>query len=352
MTKVRVLQAITGLGVGGAERVVLDLVAAIDHARFDTEIVSFGCDTSAFEVYGKPTAAHHLIDVKGQMFPKPWNVRRYVELLRRFRPDIVHAHMFHALAITLVASRIAAQRPKIVFTSHNSFMQRSRSAVVHATRSYRACDVVFWKNQHPGLNAKQIAVIPNGVTVDQQERRCSRMAGDPVRFVYVGRLSAQKNPVGIVKAFARSAIPNARLDLIGVGPLASQVSEAAQILGVQHAVRLLGLRRDVREQLRAADAFVMHSAYEGLPLALLEAGAEGLPVISTGVGAISELLEGARGYLADDEDQLSSAFRTVTENPKDAFDRGARLFAHVRANYSVAAMVQGHEGLYRSVACL
>lgn len=350
MRKMRILQAITGLGIGGAERIVLDLARHLAPSKFECRIASFTDDVQSFSVFGTPTVPHHLIDIKGNGLPAVWRLRDYIELLREFKPDVVHAHMFHALMLTLLAAPFVAILPAVVFTSHSASLATNRQVVVRATRARRQADVVFFEGQHNQLNAQRTLVIPNGVPVDAAARlRSVRKSSTPVRFIYVGRLAKPKDPLGLVHAFANANIAQSRLDIVGGGPLEQDVRAAVRLLDLEDRVSLLGVRQDVRELLRTADAFVMHSQREGLPLAVLEAGAEGLPVVSTPVGAIPELLGRDAGYVASST-EFPAALRHVAASPDEALERGRRLFDRISTRYSTASLVAAHENLYGSLA--
>jgi glycosyltransferase involved in cell wall biosynthesis len=121
-------------------------------------------------------------------------------------------------------------------------------------------------------------------------------------LTFVGRLDLSKDPLLLLKAFRQVSRrePDAHLVLVGDGNLRSEVERAVQEDGLQGRVTLLGARapQEVAEILQASDAFVMSSAYEGLPIAMLEALASGVPVVSTDVGDVARVLkDGVNGFV-------------------------------------------------------
>lgn len=348
MKPIILLHAITDMGVGGAERVVLDLIREMDRGLVDSRVVAFTDDRSGLDLYGAPDVPFDQIAVRSRQGLKPLRICDYVALLRDLRPDIVHAHMFHALLLTQLAVRFVEPAPKIVFTSHIAQIPALRRAWIKATRGRRAADIIFSEGQHSQLNAAATLVIPNGVPVAPSRGRPVRRSGSPTRFIFVGRLAEQKDPVGLVTAFAQAGLEGATLDMIGEGPLRAEVERKIRVLGLQAQVRLAGLQGDIRQWLRRTDALVLHSHYEGLPIALLEAGAEGLPVLSTPVGAIPTVLADDCGYLAQPS-EYPAALRHIADHPDEAHGRGERLYAAVTARYSIAAMAKAHLHLYHSV---
>lgn len=330
--------------MGGAERVVLDLASQLDQRHIDCRLVSFSSDVGSFSVHGPPAVPHDLIDIKASVWPRPWRAAEYVRLLKEFRPHVVHAHMYHALMLTLAASQMVSKRPAIVFTSHNAYVHPKRARLIRLTRSFRSADIIFAIGQHPNINAERTVVIPNGVEVGMARLR---PPDGQLQFLSVGRLVEQKDPFGLLESFAAAAIPNATLSYAGSGPLEMSLRQRTAALGLESQVRVLGLRKDVRALLRGADAFVMHSNHEGLPLAMLEAGAESLPVIATPVGAIPEVLRDKRGYVVP-KAEFAATLRHVAARREEARQRGLRLFDHISKNYSIRAMVDKHEQLYHS----
>ena len=119
------------------------------------------------------------------------------------------------------------------------------------------------------------------------------VADDEFLWLAVGRLVPQKDVPNLLDAFAKhhAAHPRSRLAIVGDGALRDEMVAHAASLGVGEAVAFLGIRRDVPQLMAAADVFVMSSAWEGLPNVVMEAMAAGLPVVSTNVGGVAELVE-------------------------------------------------------------
>ena len=182
-------------------------------------------------------------------------------------------------------------------------------------------------------------------------RRENGVAADALVFAHVGRFMAQKNHLDLVAAFQQvaSADPRALLVLAGDGELRETVRARAASLGLEGAVRFLGLRDDVPELLGAADAFVLSSAWEGLPIAVLEAMAAGLPVVATAVGGVPELVRsGETGWLVAPgaPAALGAAMLALSRDLAAARamgECGARL---VRGRHTVEGMVTGYAALY------
>ena len=171
-------------------------------------------------------------------------------------------------------------------------------------------------------------------------------------YLIVGRLYAKKNHRRIIDAFKRTLpqAPNSLLVIVGTGPLEASLKEHVKAEGLDRYVHFLGFRPRIAEVLRAADVFLMPSLREGLPLALLEAMASGLPVITSNINGMSEVVDGIDcGWLVDptSEDAIAAAILAAARLPREQLAAmGKRGKAHVIANFSKERMVSNYEALF------
>ena len=191
-----------------------------------------------------------------------------------------------------------------------------------------------------GVATDKLFCISNAVRVrtrsEETERRVRGALGIPSEqftFFYVGRLNSVKDLGTLMEAFA--ILPDdvrtgARLYLVGEGPERAMLEAKRAALELDDKVALLGARDDVFDLLMAADAFVMSSKSEGLPMVLLEAMAAGVPCVATAVGGIPALFGNDRGLLvpAQDPCALAAAMAALARSP----EMRARLVANAREN--------------------
>lgn len=345
-----VLQLITGLGVGGAERVVLELADRLVKQGCPVIVVALNGEGSLLKQYRNTDFPIHFLDInKKNLFSILRALFSLICLVRREKVAVVHAHMFHALLVGLVC-RLAVPRIKLVFTSHNfaGFSSMRRWLIVK-TKVLRSVDIVFVKGQHEAMNAADTVVIPNGVAVnlDEKSPRCN--ATKKRIFLFVGRLEVPKNPLALIDAFAAMAHRQCKLWIAGDGTLREEVQQRIACLGLDARVKMLGVQNDIGSLLRQADCFVMSSSWEGLPMALLEAGAAALPVIATPVGAIPDVLGNGCGYLTNTED-LAKTLDAVVDDYATARTRGIRLQERIAEIYGLEQTTKHHANLYRQLA--
>ncbi len=341
----RVLQVITGLNMGGAERLLLQLAEALDSTRFDTRIVSLTPELGALSSSGIDGAQVTALDFRQQRLR---SLRDLAKLIDAYEPQVIHAHMFHALLAVLLALPLARAKPALCFTGHRTVHAPLRRAFLRLSKRLRAADIVFSQDVLSAVDAPHTVVIPNGVEM-AAPASCRRSWGDERRrLISVGRLIDIKGCLELVRAYAAAKLDNTELVFVGTGPLAAPIESLARELGVAEHVKLPGFSDNVRAHLREAHVFVMHSRQEGMPIALLEAGAEGLPAIATPVGSIPSLLADKRGILATG-DEFAGALRHVIGHPEEALAMGARLQDYIAAHHSMATVAALHERLYASL---
>lgn len=350
MSRLKILQILTSLGPGGAERLVLDMMSRFNPDAFDVRLAILLDDQRALEVYGHQGRSVDVFDMRGMDAPASLlALRRYVQ---QMAPDVIHAHMFHPLVAAAIVTIGAHQPPALCFTSHCNELAFPplRSVIVRALRGRRRADVVFVEGQHLSLNAENVVVIPNGVDVPMVEPARTPWEPDgPVQLVSIGRLADQKDPLGLIRTMA--AIDNSRLklDFYGEGPLEADMRDLIAQLNLGDKVKLKGLSRDVRAVMRKADIMVMPSKFEGMPMAMLEAGSEAMPIIATPVGANARILGADRGTITEAVTFGSALIRMIAD-PAAALAAGQRLRRYIDDHHSITATTCMHEEVYRQIA--
>ncbi|MCC6457174.1 MAG: glycosyltransferase family 4 protein [Caldilineaceae bacterium] len=206
-----------------------------------------------------------------------------------------------------------------------------------------------------------LACILNGIEINdpgrlargQLRRELATPEEAPV-VLFVGSLSPEKRVDRLLRAAqgVHRQIPNLHLWIVGDGPQRQQVQAQAEAAGLAHNVRFTGIREDVTSIMAAADLFVLTSDTEGIPATILEAGAQGLPVVATKVGGIPEcVIENETGLLVDPEAEaeLASSILKLLHNPALRLAMGARAAQWVRANFEIEKIAQQYLAFYEQV---
>lgn len=316
-------QVVHSLAVGGTEMLAVRLAVGL-LPRYASRMI---CLDESGPLADRLAAAGLPVDVLGR---RPgWDracARRMRRLQRALRPAAVITHQFTPFFYA-AWGRCPRRRPPLAFVEHGRFhpdrpslvrrvfhlvMLRRRDRVVAVGQSVRQA---LMRNE--GIPGRRIRVIYNGIPVerfrrDEEARRRLRAAWglSPDDFVVlqVARLDRLKDHPTAIRAAQRLRTENLRWLFVGDGPERAAIESEIARLGLQDRVQLLGERRDIPELLSAADAFVLTSISEGIPVTVLEAMAAGLPVAATRVGGLPELVcEGETGLLVAPSDPAAVA---------------------------------------------
>ncbi len=291
---------------------------------------------------------------------------RLARVVRRERPQVVHAHMVHANLVARLA-RPLAWAPVLVSTAHNIDEGGRRSDLAYrftdrlTTVTTNVARAAVERYVRVGAApADRIRYVPNGLDVDacrvapgERERlRAELGVGDRFLWLAVGRLDVQKDYGVLLAALAEAPVPGRMLVIAGAGPLHGALKAEVERLGLgPDVVRFLGQRDDVPSLLAAADGFVMSSAWEGLPMVLLEAAAAARPAVVTAVGGDADVvLHEQTGLVvpAHDPPALAAAMRRLEELPEATRAAwGAAAHAHVEKNFQLDRVVELWLALYR-----
>jgi glycosyltransferase involved in cell wall biosynthesis len=361
----RLLFVITSLIYGGAEAQLVALALGFARAGWQVRVVCMtplGPRAQDLQSAGVPVDSL-------QMQPGRPSLRaflRLVQIIRSFRPSLVHSHMVHANLLARLA-RPLAQVPVLVCTAHN-IREGGRWRETAYRLTDPLCDLTTQVSQAGLRRYLEVGAIApgrgifmaNGVDTarfkpDAEARVALRQAmGAQESFVWlaVGRFTQAKDYPSLLRAFAEvtQSNPQARLWLVGQGELLEPMRQLAHSLGLAERVQFLGARKDVPALMNAADAYVMSSAWEGMPMVLLEAAAVGLPILATDVGGNREVVhEGCSGWLVPPQDsgRLARAMQLVTQtSEQERKNMGMAGRALVVAKHDLTRVIQDWEEVY------
>lgn len=301
----------------------------------------------------------------GHLLTVVWRLAR---ALRSECPDIVHTHSFVPRIAMALLSQLRLTRATHVTTYHNDYpyfhetgIRSVVKRVVESMAVSASCKAVICGSREvfntvARLRASAppcLRLIYNGIVIADRVKHTSATRSDDAGTVAtVGRLSAQKNHSMLLQSWKHVVHhhPGWKLHVIGDGDLAPQLQDLRDRLGLQDSVRLLGWMAadEVRQQLLSSDVFVLTSSYESLPTVILEALSAGLPVVTTRVAGVDDLVEpGVSGYIVDGPHEFVDALDRLLSMPKDArHNMGARGRDHVVARFSASRFACEVEATY------
>jgi glycosyltransferase involved in cell wall biosynthesis len=371
----RVAYILTSLSVGGAERQVLWLASRMARAGHTVRLIVLlprGADDllsrSAANADSTPFDVVYL-GFQKNLWSALRGLARGASVIRHFRPDLIHSHNFHGNLAGRLLGRLCGRIP-VISTIHNVYeggrlrmlayrisdpLSKQTIAVSEAARDR----YVYLR----AIPVRKAGVVANGIETENFlpspiRRNAIRaevgVAEDDFVWIAVGRLAPAKDYPNLLHAFSalRLEQPTAKLWIIGAGEpsYTDELQVLARALGIEDRVRWLGARQDVAALLDAADAFVLASAWEGMPLALGEAMAMAKPVVATDVGGVREMA-GHTNWLveAGNSHALAEAMaRMMALIVDDRLKIGETARARILENFSMEAKMREWDEIYRS----
>ncbi len=298
----KIIYTITGLLMGGAETITVNLARHMQERGHSVQILYLSGE-QIIEV-PKSIIIHNLHLKKTPLgFIKSLN--RAKKIVREFQPDVVHANMFHAILFTRIL-RLFVKIPRLICTEHsNNYHGKLRLILEHCTDglsdlntnvSQMATDY-FVKSGV--FSAKKSMVVYNGIDMsrfcknrNQNLRKELNINDDDFVFTNVSRFNEAKDHKTLVNAFSlvHQKNPKTKLLLVGDGELRSEIQKQIENSGISDFVILAGIHTNTQDYYNASDCFVLSSVYEGFGLVLVEAMACELPVVSTDCGGTKEII--------------------------------------------------------------
>lgn len=346
---------VTSLGTGGAETMVLRHVRYADR---DPTVFWLGGATdlrSEFEAAGATTVQ---LDVPS--IASASALRRARSRIAAVGPDVLHAHLPSAMIVARVAGR-AAGVDTVVSTHHRAkpYPHPLRFAE-RATRPLDSREVAVsksvYESQSSFVDVPSWSVVPNAIDVRRFHRRV-REAEPPAEidpsgptFLNVGRYVPEKGQRHLVEAMSRvvDERPDAEALLVGYGPLRDELEALVERRGVADAVSVVGKVPidEVPAYYAAADAFVLPSLDEGLPITVLESMAAKLPFVGTRIPALEEVVTDDTGVLVPpgSPDRLADALLALADG--SGASMGERAYERAVERFDVERMVADYEKLY------
>jgi glycosyltransferase involved in cell wall biosynthesis len=362
----RVVVAISELGPGGAEQLVFHLVTGLRRRGIEVAVVTLEDEgVRGRRLRERGVGVHAL---RSRTSYDAGSVLRLGRLLRRLRPDVINVHDRWSLPYVRLASWPRLRFP-LVFTGHGLMYGEPERGGMKVRLAARGLGAVTAVSEEVGRRhaaylgwGGEVRVIPNAVPdrpPDPARRRRTRealgLSEDTCAFLAVGNARPEKAFDDLLRAAAelqdRSALPPWEVLVAGGMPgsdYCTRLRADHARLGLEDTVRFLGFRDDVPALYDAADAFVLSSRSEGLPMVVLEAMMAGLPVVATRVGGVPGAI-GTHGLLVEPDRpaELADAMARLLCDRQEASALGAGAREKARRKYSLDAMVSGYLGVYK-----
>ncbi len=372
--KKKILYVITKSNLGGAQKYVYDLATALSYEPFDVAVVAGG-DGPLIERLKDSGIRTIPINALKRDISVLNDIKSFFELVSIFKkekPDIIHVNSSKAGGIGAFAGRIA-KVPRIIFTCHGWAFNEERGVLSlwtiyflswltvmlsHMTIAVSNRDLVDGQNMF--LARRKVTLVHNGIrTPDFKEKDMARatlfavakLSGidipkNTLLFGAIGELHKNKGYEYMLRAFAlarKSRHFPYRLIIMGEGEERENLKKLIKELDLETDVALLGYVKNAPTFLPAFDAFALTSIKEGLPYVVIEAGFAGLPVVSTNVGGVREIIDDmSNGILVQPRkpDDIAEGLLLLVKDTARAEDMGKKLKEKVEKEFSIEKMVE------------
>lgn len=354
-----IAHVVDSMEIGGAETLVAQLCRLQRQEGHDPSvyaILTLGPLGDQLQKDGFTVRAHvgrHLTD----------STRNFYRIFKELKPDVVHLHNPTPTVYAAMAARLAGV--KSIISTRHSLCAPPRRVLVELKYAVAAC-FCDWVvgicdataeniREIHSVSARKITRVYNGALPVPRAAKEKWPQKTDFTLVYVGRLEPVKNHALLLNAFraALTSRPELRLWMVGDGSERARMEGLAAELGITSQVRFWGQQLDVAPFFSAADAFIMSSKSEGLPVSLLQAFSLGLPAIVTDVGGMAEVvrLAGA-GIIVPPNDSiaLAEAILNLAGNDAERAQYSANAEASFRSRFTLQTMADAYMDLYRNTS--
>jgi glycosyltransferase involved in cell wall biosynthesis len=359
------------MNTGGVAVLISELATGMDSEKFEVNLITGSCSPGE-EDYLRARG----IDLQQISIPSMQrSLRPFQDLvaffqitkeLKRLKPDIVHTHTSKAGLLGRVAARIATPKARVIHTFHGhllhgyfskpttqfiTFSERALARISHILISMgnevkaNLLQAKIGKPQQfqvafPGVRENK----PNSNNLEAAKFKEEHLQN--VVFTFVGRLSPIKRCDRIIETAIQVSnhVPSPYFLIVGDGELRNALESQARGL----PITFLGWDSHTEDWLAISDAAILLSDNEAVPLAMIEAGLAGLPVIATNVGSMCDVVEnGVNGYLvAPIVTEIAARIIAISESPEMRKNLGARGKELAKQRFSVETMIKRHEEIY------
>lgn len=370
---IRVAHLIHTVAYGGIETALLNWIEEFDKREFEVELLCFSnpghTELPFVDAAERRNLTVHTI---------PWHRGKPVlqgawqlsQFLRKHRIQILHCHNTYANIVGLLAARLAGARAVTTLyvwgdfgRVRNALQRIDRWLLPYFSQVTAHCQETFQRTVDLGFPADRLQLLPCGFKAERcvmegEDRRVGRKAlgagENNTVLIHVARFYPEKAHDLLLHAFQSvlESRPQARLWLLGVGPLLEQTQALCRELGLESTVTFLGFQPELSRFLALADIQVHPSDDEGVPLAICEGMSQGLPIVATRVGGLAEVIRDERsGLLVSRRDgaECSRALIRLIDDAELRGRLGREASRFIREEYSLEAAVQRVQNVYRQV---
>lgn len=353
----KIVQIITSLNLGGAQTLLENLSYGLQEAGQDVIVISLESNHSA-TAERIENRGIQIIYLDKKPHYDPSIVGKLSRVLRKLKPDIIHAHNIKKAYVYLAARKAGLN--KIVYTVHNmAWQEQNAIGGIFSYVMFHAGGMIpvglspkVTRSIKKRYHLKHVPTIYNGSDLGRFQKRTDYSLHAEPWILNIARLDAQKNHKRLIEAFeiVSRSFPESRLVLVGEGELQDDIKKLAEAAGLSGKVLFEGFQEDIPAYIEKSDIFCLSSDYEGMPMTLIEAMAGGMPIVSTNVGGIPDMLQNEYSALLTKTDAAEIAQALIRLLSEESLRRTLGENAHKAAGrFSHTRMANNYLKLYRRI---
>ncbi|HBC74293.1 MAG: hypothetical protein A2008_06440 [Candidatus Wallbacteria bacterium GWC2_49_35] len=376
---INILFIINDLKIGGAEKMLLYLISGLDRTVYNPVVCTL-LDRGEYRHFLKTRGIkYYTLDMQNY-YRVPFALFNLIRIVRAENISIIHSYLFYSDLMARAAGLLAGVR--VVITSmRNIDLWRKPYHIFIDSLTYGLSSAII-SNSLAGaarlsnvekIPSDKIKVVYNAIKLDEyipgesysrtDFRNSIGVGPGDFMIVTVARLEEQKDHLTLLKT-ARHTLgalhekkgkeftARVKFVLAGGGALMDELKQEAEKLGLNESVIFLGTRTDIKDILRASDLFLLTSIYEGIPNAILEAQACGIPVIATDVGGVSEIIsDNFNGVLCEPKavEAISEKIVHLIENPGFAEFIAKNAVERLKTKFSCVNLISKTCAIYKNL---
>lgn len=368
MRKIKVIQLVQDLEIGGREKIIAEITRKLDRDRYDIETWCIAGGGEIAENLKKTGEVVRILNIL--TYRNPFNILKLSGMLKKVKPDIVHTHGYFASTIGRIAAKFAGIKIIIYHVHSTYFDYKKRHLLTERFLSFFTQKIICCSKAveafvrgHERINPSKTVVIYNGVNEDEFrqpidiaeiKRKLNISPGGHIIGI-VASLNRNKGHKYLFKAAVKilKEFSDVKFLIVGDGILKKELEKSVQEMGIAESIIFTGTRCNIPEILSVIDIFVLPTCKrEGLGIAIIEAMAAGKPVVASDIGGIPELVKnGVSGILAEpgNSDALSAAIMTLLNDKARVKNMGRKGAEIIKQSFSSVRMIKKIEKLYQEL---
>ncbi|WP_294183751.1 glycosyltransferase [uncultured Sphingobacterium sp.] len=356
----KVLHIINGLGVGGAEKLITDILPLFRKKNIETDLLLLnGIDTPFLRELKRSFSGN--IFFLGNSYYNPLYIYKIISYLKNY--DIVHVHLFPSQYFVAFAKFLSRSKIKLIFTEHNTVNRRISNAkfrrlerFIYSYYSKIICitdEVKLALIDKLSLPTQKLITINNGINLDlihdsiKENREKFGYADSDKLIIMVAAFRKQKDQDSVIRALISLPLCY-KLILVGDGDRRGELTDLVDNLNLLDRVNFLGVRTDVYNLIKMCDIAILSSHWEGFGLAAAEAMACGIPVLASNVPGLAQVVEGG-GMLFEKTDILDLAEKILKLENQQFYMQQVKKGLEKAQTYSINQMVDKTIDLYNNI---